>query len=134
MLGLGQRIGGARHVFHAAGDENIAFTGADGTRGLVDGSQARSAQPVDGDAGHFNREAGEQQRHARHVAVIFAGLVGTAQVHFLNQRRVQLVTQQDRFQHMGSQVVGADGGQSAAQRADGGADRINDNGLGHRYS
>ena len=62
---------------------------ADGTRRQVDSCQAGRAQAVDGQPGHFHREACHQGRHARHVAVILAGLVGAAQVNFFDQDRVQ---------------------------------------------
>ena len=131
MLGFGQRIGRARHAFHATGNENLAFASADGARRHVDRAQTGSAQPVDGDTGRGNRQAGQQQCHAGHVAVILASLVGAAQVNFFNQRSIKPGAGQQRSQYMGSQVVGADFSQHAAQCADGGAHSINDNNFGH---
>ena len=57
-------------------------------RGGVDRLQPRAAQPVDGLPADLDREAGEEQRHARHVAVVLAGLVGAAQDDVLDERRV----------------------------------------------
>ena len=46
---------------------------------VADRVEAGRAQPVDGDAGHAIRQARQQQRHARDVAVVLAGLVGAAE-------------------------------------------------------
>src|SRR5205814_2303906 len=43
------------------------------------GLHARAAQAVHGLAWDLDRKAGEQQRHARHVAVVLARLVGAAE-------------------------------------------------------
>ncbi len=49
-------------------------------RGSADGIEARGTQPVDGHARDDVRQAGEQQRHARDIAVVLAGLVGAAEI------------------------------------------------------
>src|SRR5246127_4789557 len=43
------------------------------------GIEPRSAKAVEGLAGNLVRQAREQQRHPRHVAVVLAGLVGAAE-------------------------------------------------------
>ena len=70
--------GRARHRFDAAGDGELDLAGADRARGGADRLHARGAQPVERRARHAVRQAGEQQRHARDVAVVLAGLVGAA--------------------------------------------------------
>ena len=71
---------GARVIeLHAARDREIDLAGADRTRGIADRVEARRAQPVHGDAGHMIRQAREQRRHARDIAVVLASLVGAAE-------------------------------------------------------
>ena len=48
------------------------------TRGDSDGVHARTAEPIYGRPRHLDRQSCQQQRHARYVTVIFAGLVGAA--------------------------------------------------------
>src|SRR5690606_31284061 len=59
---------------------------------------------------------------ARHVAVVFAGLVGAAHDDFVDGRRIQFRRLgQHGLEHLGGQVVGADRRQGAAEATDGGA-------------
>ena len=69
-------------------------------------------------------QPGQQERHARHVAVILPGLVGAAQVDFFHQRRVELVAFDDGFDYQRGQVVRADARQRSTECADGRADGI----------
>ena len=69
----------AGHRLDAAGDDDVGLAGADLLRGRRDRLQARRAQPVDGVAGDLVAQAGEQDGHARDVAVVLARLVGGAE-------------------------------------------------------
>jgi hypothetical protein len=71
------------HRFDAAGDGEFHFAGADRARGVADRVEPGGAEPVDGDARDRIGQAGEQQRHARDIAVVLAGLVGAAEEHFV---------------------------------------------------
>jgi hypothetical protein len=73
----------------------------------------------------------QQNSHASHIAVILAGLVGTAQDHLFDQGRVQIVTFHECLKNQGSQVIWPDGGQSPAQVTDRGAQCVNDHSLWH---
>ena len=80
----------ARHRLDAAGDHQAVFARFDCARGRADRIHARAAQPVDGGAWHLLRQAGQQQRHAGDVAIVFAGLVGAAENDFLHRCPVHL--------------------------------------------
>ena len=57
---------------------------------------------------HFVRQAGQQQRHARDVAVVFAGLVGAAVDHVVDRGPVDVgIARHQRAQRDGAEVVGA---------------------------
>ena len=74
-LGLGHDVRRAGHRLDAAGDERVAVADHDRVGGAVDRLEAAAAQPIDRLAGDSDREPGEQRSHARHVAVVLAGLV-----------------------------------------------------------
>jgi len=121
-----------RHRLDAAGNGEIHFAGADGARRIADRIEAGRAQPIDGEAGHGLRQPGEQQRHARDVAIVFAGLVGAAEEHFIEPRPVGLrVAFNERADRCGGKVVGAQFRQRAAVAADGGARCIANENLAH---
>ena len=84
-LGLAHHERRTRHAFDTAGDHERCFSAFDGARGDGDGIHARAAQPIDGRPRDLVRHSREQQRHARHVAVIFAGLVGAAVDDFVDR-------------------------------------------------
>src|ERR1700679_2123495 len=76
-------------------------------------------------AGKEGRQARQQQRHPRHVAVVLAGLIGTAEIDFIDLRPVELgVARHQGLDRRGRQIVGADLGQRAAEAADRGPDGI----------
>ena len=58
---------------------SVGLAGLDRARGRAHGIQPRSAQAVDRGAGHLDRQARQQARHVRDVAVVLAGLVGAAE-------------------------------------------------------
>jgi hypothetical protein len=78
---------------------------------------------------HLNGVAGNEERHARDVTVVFAGLVGAAQDHIIDVGGVDAAASNDRFKHGGSKVVGANASERAAVATEGGAQRLNDPGL-----
>ena len=122
----------ARHRFDAAGDGEVDLAGADRARGVADRIEAGGAEPVHGDAGHMIRQAREQRRHARDIAVVLAGLVGAAE-HDLVERgpvdvRIALDQRPDRDR---GQIVGAHLGERAAVAADRRADRIAQEDVAH---
>ena len=131
-LGLRHHEGCAAHAFYAAGDHQARFAALDGARRGAQRIEPRAAQAVDGCAGHLRRQAGEQRGHARHVAVVLAGLVGAAVDHVGDRLPVDpRVARHQRPQRNGAEVVGAHRRQRAAVAAEGRADRIADVGMGH---
>ena len=80
-LGLRHHKWRTAHAFDATGNHNVGFAGLDGAGSGDHGIHARSAETVDRRAGYGYRQAGEEQRHARDIPVIFARLVGAAKDH-----------------------------------------------------
>ena len=75
---FGHDKGGAAHAFNAAGNHHRGFAGFDGACRRTKRVQARAAKAVEGSAGHLKRQARQQAGHVRHIAVVFAGLIGAA--------------------------------------------------------
>lgn len=110
----------------------LHFAAGDGAEGSADGIHARRAQAVQGNTRDAIGQAGQQQRHARHVTVVFTGLVGAAEEHFVNLIPLYArVAFDQRLQRHGSQVVGTHAGQGAAEAADRGADGVTDKYVAH---
>jgi len=125
LLRLAHDQRGARHRFDAAGDGEFRFAAANGARGIADGVEAGGAQPIEGDAGDAIGQAREQQRHARHVAVVFARLVGAAEHDLVERRPVDVgMALEERPDRDGGEVVGAHLGQRAAIAPDRSSHRI----------
>ena len=134
-VGLGHHVGRARHALDAAGDDQVGFAAGDRARGLSDRLQPGRAQPVDGDGGHAWRQAGQQRRHARHVAVVLAGLVGAAEDHLVQRGPVHCgMPRHQRRDRQRGQVVGAHAGQRAAEAAERRTRRIDQPGASHKRS
>ena len=105
----------AGHRFDAAGDGELGLAAANGARSVTDGIEAGSAEPVDGDAGHGIGDARQQQRHARHVAVVLASLVGAAEHDLVERRPVDLgIASHQRPDRDGGEIIGAHAGERAA--------------------
>ncbi len=81
---LAHHEGRPRHRFDAAGNGEIDLAGADRAPRSADGIKARGAEPVEREAGNRIRQARQQQRHPRHVAVVLAGLVGAAEIDLID--------------------------------------------------
>ena len=125
----------ARHRLDAAGDREIDLAGADGAARGADRIEAGGAEAVEGLAGNRIRQAREQQRHARDVAVVLAGLVGAAEKDFIDLGPVEpgMLCHQ-RLDRRRGQIVGAHLGERTAKTADRGPDGITNKHITHRRS
>ena len=79
LLAFRHHVRRARHVLDAAGDVEVAFAELHRARRVGDRAHARRAQPIHRLARHGHRQSGEQQRHARDVAIVLARLVRAAE-------------------------------------------------------
>ncbi len=115
----------ACHRLHSAGDHQAGVAGLDRPRRRANRIHAGTAQAVDGGAGNFLRQTRQQRRHARHVAIVFAGLVGATVDHVIDFFPVDagIATHQFAQRHR-PKVVGAHILQRSAVTADGRADCI----------
>src|SRR5690606_32798336 len=98
----------------------------------VDRLEAGATQAVHGLAGHLDREAGKEGRHPRHVAVVLARLVRTAEARIVDQRRVDPGAVDEGAERRRRQIVRAYRGQRTAVPADRGAHRIDDPSFHHQ--
>src|SRR5262249_55968908 len=71
----------------------------------------------------------EQERHARDVAVVLAGLVGAAGQHVVDALGRHARALEQGADGVGQEVVGADLGEGAAVAADGRPDGVDDEGV-----
>ncbi|MHC2591915.1 hypothetical protein ACVIG9_005971 [Bradyrhizobium ottawaense] len=98
-------------------------------------SRAGGAEPVERLAGNRVRQTCEQERHAGDVAVVLAGLVGTAEEDFVHLRPVEIgVFCHQRLDRGRRKIVGAHLGERAAETADRGPHGIADKDVTHRCS
>ena len=101
-------------------------------RRLADRIEAGGAQPVHGDPRNRIRQAGEQQRHARHIAVVFAGLVGAAEKHLVEARPVHLrIARHQRLDRRRREIVGPHPRECAAIAPDRRSHRVADEDIAH---
>ena len=118
--GLPQHVGRAGHALDPPGQHQLRLAEADGARRLADGLEPGRAEPVDGDAGHRVRQAGEEHGHAGDVPVVLAGLVGAAEDHLVERAPVHarepLHQRGDRHRR---EVVGPDGARAPPCRPNG---------------
>ena len=75
----------AAHRLHPADHGQRGVAGLDRAAGLDRRLQAAAAQAVDGHARHGGGQAGQQDGHARDVAVLLAGAVGVAEEDVVDQ-------------------------------------------------
>jgi len=75
---------GPCHALDPAGDHHLGAARLDLVRRRDRRLHAGAAEPVDRLARHLDGEAGQQQAHTRHVAVVLAGLVGAAEHHVVD--------------------------------------------------
>ena len=134
LVGLGHHEGGAAHAFDAAGNRQVRLAHANGAGRLDGGFHARSAQPVDGGAAGFHRDAGQQARHTGDVPAVLARLVGIAEIDIVHLCPVdRRVTVHQRLDRHCAEVVGANPAQTAAIAADGCADGVTDESVRHVF-
>jgi hypothetical protein len=88
-----------------------------GPRGVSYRLKARATQAVEGGTGDHLGEARQEQRHARHVAVILSCLVGAAKVDVLDLFGRDACALHEGFEGQGAEIVGTHGAQSAAMAA-----------------
>ena len=131
-LGLAHHVGRAGHALDTAGDHQIGLAQLHGASGVAGRFEARAAQAVHGSAGHLDRQAGQQARHARDVAIVLTGLVHAAIDHVVDRAPVDIgIALHQRLDRMGGEIVDPHGTQAAVVAADGGADCVANEGFGH---
>ena len=130
-LGLEGHERRARHGLDAAGQHQVRLAEPDLAGALHRGLEPGGAEAVDGHARGLHGQPRQQSGHARHVAVVLAGLVGIAHVHLVDAGRVELVALHGGADHVGGEIVGAHGGEDAAIAADGSAEGVDDHRVGH---
>ena len=130
LLGLAHDQRSASHGLNAPCDRELGFAATDGARGIADRIESRGAQPVHGHPWHAIRDAGQEQRHAGHVAIVLARLVGAAEHHLIELGPVDVGMALDQGPDRdGGKVIGAHTRERAAIAPDGGAHRIADENL-----
>ncbi len=77
-----------RHALHAARNHHLRLATLDRPRRNRHRLHARSAQPVHRRPGNFLRHSREQQRHARHIAIIFPSLIRAPVDHVIHRRPI----------------------------------------------
>ena len=83
-LGFAEHKWRARHTLDAARNNARESTAPYTESSLRYGFQPACAQAVDRDTGHALAEAGQQNRHARDIAIVLAGLIGATQHDFFH--------------------------------------------------
>ena len=104
-LGLEHHERGPRHAFNAAGDDDVGHAGLDHAGRSIDRFESRGTQPVHGPTRHCLGQPGDQGRYASDVSVIFAGLVGRAEIDVLDDRRIDFRPLYHPFDDEGSKIV-----------------------------
>ena len=105
-LGLAHDIGRAGHALDAARDHHVGLAELHGARRMAGGLETRTAQAIDRGARHLDRQAGQQARHARHVAVVLARLVDAAIDHVVDRAPIDIgIALHQRLDRMGGEIV-----------------------------
>ena len=130
-LSLAHDERGAGHQFGAAGDRELNLARLDPPRRRGDRLHARGAKAVDGCARNGLGQAGEQERHAREIAVVLARLVGAAEKDLVELLAEAGMAAHELADRRRREIVGAHAGQRAAVAADRRAHIVADEGLGH---
>ena len=124
----------ARHALDAAGDVEVALAELHRARRVRDGAHARCAEAIDRLAGHAHRQAGEQHRHARDVAIVLARLVGAAEDDVGDVRRIERrMPRDERGDDVRGEIVGAHLAELPADVADGRANAVDDVCVSHVF-
>ena len=123
-------MGRGAHVFLAAGHHDFAVAIGDGLSGEHHGLQAGAAHRVEGQARHFLGQAGLHQGLARGV-LTRAGGEHLAHDHFTDVRRIEPGAGNRLADHGGAQIGRGDLGQRAAELANSGSGRRDDDDIFH---
>ncbi len=129
-LRLGHRPRRAAHRLDPGSDIDVRLAQQQRASGACHGVEPRAAQPVDRRAGDLDREPGQQQRHARDVAVVLTGLVRATHIDILDLGRRHARALDQCLERQRGQVVGAHAAESAAMLADRRAYRLDNPGFG----
>jgi len=131
-LGLAHHERRPRHGFDTAGDRQLDFARLDCSRGRTDRIQPGSAEPVDRGARHHVRQAGEQECHPRHVAVVLACLIGAPHEDVVESRPIDGgVPRHERPERNCREIIGPHVGERPAIAPDRGPHGVADEGLSH---
>ena len=127
------------HALGARGNHHVSLSEPDAAGGIGHRLQARGAKAVHRHSGHAVRQAGEQQRDARHVHALLGLRHGTTRNHVADLVLVQIGDRGDDVaQHPGQHVVGANVAKRAIATGHRRAQRGDDVGIlnlfAHRYS
>ena len=109
LLRLGHDKGGAAHTLHPARDDYPRVAGHNLARAAMHRLHRRTTQPVERCPGHLLGQPGQEQSHARHIAVVFPRLVGAAQQHIFDGSRVHTRAFHQRANYQRGQIVRAQG-------------------------
>ena len=134
LLGLRHDPGRSRHGLDAADEHDVGVARLDLPRRDDRCVEARAAEAVDRRARDARRQAGEQGRHPRDVAVLLAGAVRVAEDDLLDETRVGGEAGgpvDDRAHDERPEVIGPDRGESAPEAAERGADGVVDERVVH---
>jgi hypothetical protein len=126
--------GAQRHPGHGldpTGDDDVVLPGHHHPGREVERRLARSAGPVERDAGDGLRPARGEDGVAADLRGLVSDLVHAAPQDVVDEVRVDARALLQRAQHVRGQVDGVHLGQRTLPLADGGADRVDDDGLGH---
>jgi len=107
-----------RHRLDATGHHRVVMAGHHTGRGEVDGLLAGPALPVNRHAGNAFRPSRRQQRRARDVHGLLAGLHDAAPDHVVDDLRVDPGALHQRVEHLRGQVRGMHTRQPAVALAD----------------
>ena len=119
----------AAHALNATSNDHLGITNRNRVCCGGERLQAGAAESIHRLPRNLNGVASNKERHARHVAIVFAGLVGTAQDHIVDVGGVDAAPGDDCFKDGGGKVVGANASECTAVATEGGAQRLNDPGL-----
>src|SRR5262249_8417921 len=99
------------------------------------GIEAGSAETVQSYARHAFRQSRKQERHARNITVVLAGLIGTPVVDFLELCPVDLrIARHQRPDRNSSKIVGTNLGQCTAVTTDRRTDGVTNKNIACHYA
>jgi len=129
--GFAHDQGRPAHALHPAGEDELGLFGPDSARRGSYRVETAGAQAVDGSSGNGCRQAGEQHRHPRDVAVVLARLVRGTELHLVDDVGLERCPVDDRSDGGRGEVVGTHVRQRTAVAADRRAHRVADESFRH---